>query len=242
MTSPCRARSPASRATATTSPSPATMSRISIPATAPRSSTCSPATSSTTCRRPTSSASRRSRTATASMAATRFPGVVTAQMLIDAIAAIGGPDYVYVEIAPSTPNSTGGEPGGNIRNGYPLQSRPRLLCRGQRRADRGAGLQRQPQAAGRRLHLQRRDGDADQRPLHLAPRQRSPVRRQPAAGSTPATARAPPRPRRSAPMSTTRSPPIRRCSSACSATSTASISRMRSARSRPAACSPTCTG
>ncbi|WP_129792675.1 Ig-like domain-containing protein [Sphingosinicella sp. CPCC 101087] len=44
--------------------------------------------------------------------------IVTAQLLIDAIAAIGGPDYVYVEVAPSSPNSTGGEPGGNIRNGY----------------------------------------------------------------------------------------------------------------------------
>jgi VCBS repeat-containing protein len=45
-------------------------------------------------------------------------GVVTAQKLIDAIAAIGGPNYVYVEIAPSSNNSTGGEPNGNIRNGY----------------------------------------------------------------------------------------------------------------------------
>ena len=47
--------------------------------------------------------------------------VVTAQKLIDAINAIAGPDgpnYVYVEVAPSTANSTGGEPGGNIRNGY----------------------------------------------------------------------------------------------------------------------------
>jgi hypothetical protein len=45
-------------------------------------------------------------------------GVVTAQKLIDAIAAIGGPNYVYVEIAPSSNNSTGGEPNGNIRNGF----------------------------------------------------------------------------------------------------------------------------
>ncbi|HET9638589.1 MAG TPA: cadherin domain-containing protein [Allosphingosinicella sp.] len=45
-------------------------------------------------------------------------GVVTAQKLIDAIAAIGGPNYVYIEIAPSSDGSTGGEPGGNIRNGY----------------------------------------------------------------------------------------------------------------------------
>lgn len=45
-------------------------------------------------------------------------GVVTAQALIDAIAAIGGPHYVYIEIAPDVAGSTGGEPGGNIRCGY----------------------------------------------------------------------------------------------------------------------------
>ena len=45
-------------------------------------------------------------------------GAVTAQLLIDAIAAIGGPNYVYIEIAPSSAGSTGGAPGGNIRNGY----------------------------------------------------------------------------------------------------------------------------
>ena len=45
-------------------------------------------------------------------------GVPTAQKLIDAIAAAGGPRYGYVEVAPATPNSTGGEPGGNIRSGY----------------------------------------------------------------------------------------------------------------------------
>lgn len=44
-------------------------------------------------------------------------GHVTAQILIDAIEAAGGPTYVYVEVAPA-PNSSGGEPGGNIRNGY----------------------------------------------------------------------------------------------------------------------------
>lgn len=45
-------------------------------------------------------------------------GQATADALIAAIAAMGGPTYVYVEIAPATPGSTGGEPGGNIRNGY----------------------------------------------------------------------------------------------------------------------------
>ena len=45
-------------------------------------------------------------------------GLVTAQRLIDAIAAAGGPQYAYIEIAPETAGSTGGEPGGNIRNGF----------------------------------------------------------------------------------------------------------------------------
>ncbi|WP_380787019.1 Calx-beta domain-containing protein [Sphingomonas sp. R86521] len=45
-------------------------------------------------------------------------GQATAQALIDAIIAAGGPTYSYVEVAPTTANSTGGEPGGNIRNGY----------------------------------------------------------------------------------------------------------------------------
>ena len=45
-------------------------------------------------------------------------GTVTAQLLINAIIAAGGPTYVYVEVAPITANTTGGEPNGNIRNGY----------------------------------------------------------------------------------------------------------------------------
>lgn len=45
-------------------------------------------------------------------------GTLTAQTLIDAIDAAGGPSYAYVEVAPATAGSTGGEPGGNIRNGY----------------------------------------------------------------------------------------------------------------------------
>jgi VCBS repeat-containing protein len=45
-------------------------------------------------------------------------GTVTAQGLIDAIFAESGKRYAYVEIAPSSPGSTGGEGGGNIRNGY----------------------------------------------------------------------------------------------------------------------------
>jgi hypothetical protein len=45
-------------------------------------------------------------------------GQVTAQALINAIKAAGGPDYIYVEIAPATAGTSGGEGGGNIRNGY----------------------------------------------------------------------------------------------------------------------------
>jgi uncharacterized protein YjiK/predicted extracellular nuclease len=45
-------------------------------------------------------------------------GYVTAQVLIDAIKAIGGPDYVYIEVTPTVAGQTGGEPGGNIRNGF----------------------------------------------------------------------------------------------------------------------------
>lgn len=45
-------------------------------------------------------------------------GTVTAKGLIDAIYAASGLHYAYIEIAPTTPNSTGGEPNGNIRSGY----------------------------------------------------------------------------------------------------------------------------
>lgn len=45
-------------------------------------------------------------------------GTPTAAMLIAAIKKAGGPDYVYVEIAPTAEGSTGGEPGGNIRPGF----------------------------------------------------------------------------------------------------------------------------
>ena len=45
-------------------------------------------------------------------------GVPTANALIQAIMDFGGPQYAYAEIAPTANNSTGGEPNGNIRNGY----------------------------------------------------------------------------------------------------------------------------
>lgn len=48
-------------------------------------------------------------------------GTVTANLIIEAINSAGGPQYAYVEIAPTTANSTGGEPNGNIRNGYLYQ-------------------------------------------------------------------------------------------------------------------------
>jgi VCBS repeat-containing protein len=49
---------------------------------------------------------------------TNYSGVATAQLLIDAIVAAGGPRYVYVEIAPTANNTTGGASNGNIRNGF----------------------------------------------------------------------------------------------------------------------------
>ncbi len=45
-------------------------------------------------------------------------GVPTAQALIQAIMDMGGPEYAYAEVAPTANNSTGGEPNGNIRNGF----------------------------------------------------------------------------------------------------------------------------
>jgi uncharacterized protein len=45
-------------------------------------------------------------------------GTVTANLLISAIRTAGGPNYAYVEVAPAAPNTTGGEPNGNIRNGF----------------------------------------------------------------------------------------------------------------------------
>ncbi|PZU07238.1 Calx-beta domain-containing protein [Sphingomonas sp.] len=45
-------------------------------------------------------------------------GAANIQRLINEIAAQGGPTYVYVEVAPATAESSGGAPGGNIRNGF----------------------------------------------------------------------------------------------------------------------------
>ncbi len=51
-------------------------------------------------------------------AGTDLSGAATAQKLIDAIAAAGGPTYRYVEVAPTATNISGGAPNGNIRNGF----------------------------------------------------------------------------------------------------------------------------
>ncbi len=51
-------------------------------------------------------------------AGTDLSGAATAQKLIDAIAAAGGPVYRYVEVAPTANNISGGAPNGNIRNGF----------------------------------------------------------------------------------------------------------------------------
>ena len=51
-------------------------------------------------------------------AGTNYSGAASAQRLIDAIVADGGPRYVYVEVAPTANNQNGGESNGNIRNGY----------------------------------------------------------------------------------------------------------------------------
>lgn len=45
-------------------------------------------------------------------------GQATADKVIAAIVAAGGPTYTYVEVMPDVAGTTGGEPGGNIRNGY----------------------------------------------------------------------------------------------------------------------------
>jgi predicted extracellular nuclease len=49
---------------------------------------------------------------------TDYTATRTAQLLIDAIAAAGGPTYRFVEVAPTANNISGGESNGNIRNGY----------------------------------------------------------------------------------------------------------------------------
>ena len=49
---------------------------------------------------------------------TNLSGQPSAQALIDAIVAAGGPRYAYVEVAPTVANTNGGQTNGNIRNGF----------------------------------------------------------------------------------------------------------------------------
>jgi predicted extracellular nuclease len=42
----------------------------------------------------------------------------TLQAFVDAIASAGGPSYAFFDVAPDPPNSSGGAPGGNIRNAF----------------------------------------------------------------------------------------------------------------------------
>ena len=49
---------------------------------------------------------------------TNYSGHPTADKLIAAITAAGGPHYAYVEVAPTANNVSGGESNGNIRQGY----------------------------------------------------------------------------------------------------------------------------
>lgn len=49
---------------------------------------------------------------------TDYSGQATADKLIAAIVAAGGPTYQYVEIAPTSNSTSNGESNGNIRNGY----------------------------------------------------------------------------------------------------------------------------
>jgi predicted extracellular nuclease len=49
---------------------------------------------------------------------TNYSGQATADKLIAAIVAAGGPTYQYVEIAPTSNSTSNGEPNGNIRSGF----------------------------------------------------------------------------------------------------------------------------
>jgi predicted extracellular nuclease len=106
-------------------------------------------------------------------------GQATADKLIAAIVAAGGPTYQYVEVAPASAGITGGEPGGNIRQGFLYNPAAGRL----HRRKRGAGPQwRHPAAVGRGLHLQRRDRDDHRRSYDVARRKRSADGVEPAAG------------------------------------------------------------
>ena len=109
----------ASSPTGTISRSPPTMSRISIRRTT--STTSSLTTSSTISALPTSSRSRRCRTITASAPACSAP-TRTSEIGRALNSADPTAHYVYADIDPTSENSTGGEPNGNIRNAFVYNS------------------------------------------------------------------------------------------------------------------------
>ncbi len=73
-------------------------------------------------------------------AGTDYTGTVTANAVIAAIDAAGGPHYTYVEVAPTANNTTGGESNGNIRPGYFYNADRVSYVDGSADADHRAGL------------------------------------------------------------------------------------------------------
>ena len=209
---------------------------------------------STTSSRRTSWPSRRSRTTTASPAAPPAPSPTPARpgtTLIAAIAAGGGPTYQYRQIDPVA-HQDGGAPGGNIRQGFLYRtdrglafvepagrdvdqlegSRPDAPRRatqvqpGPDRADQH-GVHHQPQAAGRRVHVEGQDGHRDRQPLQLQGRRPAAVRAPPAARAGHGDPAAPAGEDRQRLRAATSSAPTCSTTPSCSGTSTTSSSRGR---------------
>ena len=198
-------------------------------------------TSSSTCPRPTSSAVQEIQDANGLNGTDPLSGEVTAQMLIDAIAAHRRPAIrLCRDRAVERRARPAASPAATSATAiFYNPDRVAYVAGSAELIDRSR-VQRQPQAAGRRLHLQRRDGDPDQRPLHLAARQRPALGREPAAGR---------RRRRRAHRAGDRGQ--RLCQRRAGRRSGAQLRRARRfqrllfrgcdrPRSRPAACSPTC--
>ena len=112
----------------------------------------------------------------------------TAQILIDAIAAAGGPTYTYVEIPPED-GQDGGQPGGNIRVGYLYNDdRVDLVEASVERildTDGDDAFTNDPQIPRREVHLQRRRSHHYQQSPLVQGRQHAPVRHDPAADQRP---------------------------------------------------------
>ncbi len=131
---------------------------------------------------------------------------VTLDRLVAAIQAAGGPTYSYRQINPVA-HQDGGEPGGNIRVGFIFRTDrglafvdrpggdsttpvsvvagpngPRAVRQpGTRRAG-GRGVEREPEAARGRVHLQRPQAVRDREPLQLEGRRPGALRSPAAAG------------------------------------------------------------